>query len=81
MAPLLHDVLHAAHLFSLPNVYIRLRQALDNPEYTVAEVAAVIEKDPAMTLRLLRIVNSSLYSFVARVDTVSLARTLGGQNS
>ena len=78
MVPLLRDVLHAAQLFSLPNVYIRLRQVLDNPEYTMTEVAAVIEKDPAITLQLLRIVNSSLYSFSARVDTVSRAVTLLG---
>jgi len=78
MAPLLHDVLHTAQLISLPNVYIRLRQILDNPEYTVAEVATIIEKDPAITLRLLRIVNSSLYSFAAPVDTVSRAVTLLG---
>ncbi|MDR2548712.1 MAG: HDOD domain-containing protein [Desulfobulbus sp.] len=78
MVPLLHDVLRAAHLLSLPDIYIRLRQVLDNPEYTVAEVAAVIEKDPAMTLRLLRMVNSSLYSFAARVDSVGRAVTLLG---
>lgn len=78
MAPLLHDVLHAAHLLSLPDIYIRLRRVLDNPGYTVAEVATVIDKDPALTLRLLRIVNSSLYSFAARVDTVSRAVALLG---
>ncbi|MCL1980389.1 MAG: HDOD domain-containing protein [Proteobacteria bacterium] len=78
MVSLLHDVLRAAHLLSLPDVYIRLRQVLANPEYIVAEVAAVIGKDPAMTLRLLRIVNSSLYSFAPRVDTVSRAVALLG---
>ncbi|MCL2790640.1 MAG: HDOD domain-containing protein [Desulfobulbus sp.] len=78
MNPLLHDVLHAARLFSLPDVYIRLRQVIDNPEYTAAEVAAVIDKDPAITLRLLRIVNSSLYSFAISVDTVSRAVALLG---
>lgn len=78
MSPLLHDVLHVGRLFSLPDVYIRLRQVIDNPGYTAAEVAAVIDKDPAITLRLLRIVNSSLYSFASGVDTVKRAVTLLG---
>jgi Predicted signal transduction protein len=76
---LLHDVLYAARLYSLPDVYIRLRQIIDNPEYTAAEVAEVIDKDPAITMRLLRLTNSSFYSFSSRVDTVSRAVTLLGR--
>lgn len=78
MDHLLRDVLQAAQLFSLPDIYIRLRQVLDDPDYTAAEVAAVIDKDPALTLRLLHIVNSSLYSFATSVDTVSRAVALLG---
>jgi HD-like signal output (HDOD) protein len=74
----LNNVLQAAKLISLPDIYYRLREILDDPDHSLAEVAVVISKDPALTLRLLSIVNSSLYSFAKKVDTVSRAITLLG---
>ena len=74
----LNDVIKTAQLFSLPDVYLRLKALLDEPDYAMGEVAAVISHDPAMTLRLLRIVNSSLYGFNKQVDTVSRAIILLG---
>lgn len=78
MTTSLNNVLQAAKLISLPEIYYRLRAILDDPDHSLAEVAIVISKDPALTLRLLRIVNSSLYSFAREVDTVSRAITLLG---
>lgn len=72
------DVKKAAKLISLPDVYLRLKSILDNPEFTMAEVAEVISQDPALTLRLLRMVNSSLYGFVGKIETVDRAITLLG---
>ena len=74
----LKDVIKTAQLFSLPDVYLRLKELLDDPDYAMGDVAAIISLDPAMTLRLLRIVNSSLYGFNKQVDTVSRAVTLLG---
>lgn len=74
----LKDVIKTAQLFSLPDVYLRLKSLLDDPDYEMGEVAAVISLDPAMTLRLLRIVNSSLYGLNKQVDTVSRAIILLG---
>lgn len=72
------DVRKEAKLVSLPDVYLRLKNILDEPDFTMAEVAAAISEDPAITLRLLRIVNSSFYGFVAKIETVSRAITLLG---
>lgn len=74
----LKDVIKTAQLFSLPDVYLRLKSLLDDPDYAMGEVAALISLDPAMTLRLLRIVNSSLHGFNKQVDTVSRAIILLG---
>jgi putative nucleotidyltransferase with HDIG domain len=72
------EILDAAKPVSLPDIYIRLKSILDDPDHSLAEVAVLISRDPALTLRLLNIVNSSFFSFAVKVDTVSRAITLLG---
>lgn len=78
MSSKLSDVINAAKLITLPDVYLRLKSLLDSPDFSMAEVAVVISHDPAITVRLLRIVNSSLYGFSKKIETVSRAITLLG---
>ena len=72
------DVTRAARLISFPDVYLRLKDILDDPDFAMAEIAVAISQDPGITLRLLRLVNSSLYGFSAKIETVSRAITLLG---
>lgn len=58
-------------LASLPAVYHRIREQLDSPEGSVVEVARLISTDPALTTRLLHIVNSAMYGFSGQIGTVS----------
>ena len=67
-----------AKLLSLPGVYLRLREVLDDPDFCVGEVADVISHDPAMTARLLRLVNSAYFGLAARIDTVNRAVSMLG---
>jgi len=60
-------------LYSLPGVYYRLRGVLDNPDYSMADVVAVISGDPGMTARLLKLANSAFYGFTAEIHTLSHA--------
>lgn len=62
-----------AKLISLPDIYFRLKAVLDDPDYSMADVTEVISHDPAMTARLLRLVNSAYFGFAAKIDTVSRA--------
>jgi HD-like signal output (HDOD) protein len=57
-------------LTSLPMVYERIRDEIDSPEGSLNEVARLVSADPALTARLLRVVNSALYGFGGQVDTV-----------
>lgn len=66
------------NLVSLPEVYLRAKTLLDDPDTSLTAVARVIAQDPALTARLLRIANSALFGFVARIETVSRAITLLG---
>jgi HD-like signal output (HDOD) protein len=74
----LDDVTQKAELISLPDIYLRLKSILDDPDFAMAEVSVVISQDPAITLRLLHMVNSSLFGFATKIETVSRAITLLG---
>ena len=78
MAPELETLFRSAKLFSLPEVYLRVRETLDRPDYDVDEVARSISQDPSLTARLLRVVNSPFFGLVAQSDNVKRAITLLG---
>ncbi len=65
-------------LTSLPSVYIRIRETLDAPDGSMSEVAGVISADPALTARLLQVVNSALYGYGGKIDTLHRAVTILG---
>lgn len=76
-------------LVSLPEVFMRIREVLSDPSSTVEEAAAVISKDPSLTAKLLKLVNSAFYARTLRVsgglppgpvDTLSRAVMLLGLN-
>lgn len=60
-------------LVSLPKVYHRIRDELDSPNGSLLEVGRLLAADPALTARLLRVVNSALYGYGGEIDTVSRA--------
>ncbi len=74
----IEQVIHNAKLMSLPDIYIRLTSVLAEPEFSLARVAEVISRDPAITARLLRMVNSPYFGFVSKIDTVSRAVSMLG---
>ena len=57
-------------LTSLPTVYDRVREQLESPEGSVVEVARLVSADPALTARLLRLVNSAMYGHRGEIDSV-----------
>lgn len=65
-------------IVSLPDIYQRLMEVIDNPSSSASDVADVISCDPGLTARLLRIVNSAFYSFPSKIDTVSRGVTILG---
>ena len=62
-------------LISLPEIYLRLQQVIDDPEHTREHVAEVVAFDPWLSARVLRIANSSCYSFPRETETVSAVVT------
>lgn len=67
-----------ANLVTLPDVYVRCRALLDDPNASMQEIGGVISQDPALTARLLRISNSAFFGFATKIETVPRAITLMG---
>ena len=66
------------NLFSLPEVCLKLRTALDDPACDFARVAAIVKTEPVLAARILRIVNSALFGFAARIDSIDRALMIMG---
>lgn len=65
-------------LFSLPDIFFQLNQMIRDPRYSLADIGNVIAKDPGLSARLLRVVNSPLYGFQSKIDTISRAVSIIG---
>ncbi len=68
-------------VFTLPEIYIRVRDVVDDPDSTMDDLAEVLKMDPAISARLLRIVNSPLYGFPKQIDTISRAVNIVGMQA
>lgn len=65
-------------LFSPPLVYTRLNALLSEANPSANDIGHIINTDPALTARLLRVVNSSYYGFPSQIDTTSRAVAIVG---
>lgn len=63
---------------SVPEVYAKLRKAMADPEISVADVAAIIEEDMAMSAKVLQLVNSAFFGLFQRVESPARAVNLLG---
>ncbi|HAR95670.1 MAG TPA: histidine kinase [Deltaproteobacteria bacterium] len=65
---------------TIPAVLERLLGVIDNPRISLSEISDFIANDPALTTRVLRMVNSPVYGFPGRISSVSQAVVLLGVN-
>lgn len=66
------------HVASLPMIFIRINQAVDNPVSSMGDIARIIGEDSGLSTRLLRLANSAFYGFPSRIETVTHALTIIG---
>lgn len=64
----------------LPTVYKELTTALSDPEVTVKSVASIVEKDVALSSKLLQVVNSAFFGLPRTVSTMASAVSMLGLN-
>ncbi|MDH5357781.1 MAG: HDOD domain-containing protein [Gammaproteobacteria bacterium] len=65
-------------LVSPPHTYSQLNELMHAPNSSVDDISAVINTDPALATRLLKVVNSPFYGFPSQINTISRAITIIG---
>ena len=71
----------ASRLPVLPKVTIRLLNTLDSPDVSAKEIAEIIEAEPSLTARLLKLANSSFYGQRGRISHIRSAVTVLGSKT
>lgn len=61
---------------SLPAIVAKINPLLNNPNTSAAEIVHVIDQDPVLAARLLKLINSPFYSLPSQVDTLNMAVTI-----
>ncbi len=67
-------------LASFPDIYFHIMEVLNNPRSSASHAAEVVSKDVGLSAKLLKLVNSPLYGFPSKIDTIQRAVTLVGSN-
>ncbi len=75
-----HKVENISTLPTVPGVLKRLSGIIEKPRITLVEISAFISNDPALTTKILKMVNSAIYGFPGRIASVSHATMLLGLN-
>ena len=67
-------------LVLLPDIYVRIKAVIYDPNSTMTDVADVLSHDPAICARMLKVANSAFFGAASKVETVKAAiRLLGTQ--
>ena len=66
---------------TIPIVISEVLELIDNPKISAYQLAQIIEKDQALTARVLRIANSPYYGFSRKISTIDLAIVIMGFNT
>lgn len=67
-------------LVSLPDIYFRIAEVLENPYSSSAKVGEVVGKDPSLSAKLLKLVNSPFYGYPSKIDSIDRAVCIIGAN-
>jgi HD-like signal output (HDOD) protein len=62
----------------IPSIIFELNDVISNPRSTADDIAQVVQKSPSLTAILLKLVNSTFYSFPSQIDKISSAVILIG---
>jgi diguanylate cyclase (GGDEF)-like protein len=76
--PILEKIRQADNLPSLPSVAIQVLQMTQSENLSVADIAKVIQQDPALTGKLLRLVNSALFGMSRKISSLQQAMVILG---
>jgi HD-like signal output (HDOD) protein len=70
-----------SHLPSIPLVYFSLTEALQSPDVHASRIAGIVATDPALTAKILQIVNSAFFGYARQISSPMEAVVLLGANT
>lgn len=62
-----------SELFVLSDSFLRIKELVDDEESTINDISDVILLDPALSSTILKLANSSFFSYPGTIDTISKA--------
>src|SRR6202789_3795934 len=80
-ADLVSRIRQCPNLPSMPSIAIQVLDLAGKCDVDIAEIARIISKDPALSGKILRTVNSSFYGRSQHVSTISHALVILGLQS
>jgi putative nucleotidyltransferase with HDIG domain len=75
-----HRIENIGSLPTVPDTLRKLSRIMEKQNVSLTEVASFVQSDPALTFRILKMVNSAVYGFPGRIASVSHAIMLLGLN-
>lgn len=73
-------ILSIKDLPTLPTVAMQVMSLTQDPESSMSDIVAVIQNDPAITTKILRIANSAFYGMRQKIDSINRALVVLGMN-
>jgi len=70
-----------SHIATLPEITVRIVELVEDPASTASDLRSLIEHDPALCARVLKVVNSSFYGMPGQVASIERAIVLLGLNA
>ena len=66
---------------AMPQVVLKARQVMKNPKLGVRHLAQVMDKDPAMVVKILKTANSAYYGVTGTISSIQSAIALVGERA
>jgi HD-like signal output (HDOD) protein len=70
-----------SHIATLPEVTLKIIELVEDPKSTATDLHKVIAGDPALSSRILKVVNSSFYGLPGQIASINRAIVLLGLNA
>lgn len=70
-----------AHIATLPDITVNIIEIVENPSSSAQDLNKVIANDPALSARILKVVNSAFYGLPRQIGSINRAISLLGLNA
>lgn len=70
-----------SHIATLPEVTLKIVELVENPKSTAQDLHKLINTDPALVSRILKVVNSSFYGLPGQISSINRAIVMLGLNA